>query len=98
MEQNSNLENPVTRRFLVSGRVQGVWFRASSKQQAGLCEVTGYAKNLQNGQVEVLLQGTAANVVKVYQWLHHGPRLARVENVLEVDARDAQIFDVFKVL
>lgn len=98
MEQNSNLENLVTRRYLVSGRVQGVWFRAATKEQAALCEVNGYARNLQNGSVEVVVQGKDQNVSKLFEWLHQGSRLARVEAVVEVDASGSLVFDDFKVM
>ena len=86
MAADSNLANAVTRRFLVSGRVQGVWFRASTKQQAEQVNVCGYAKNLQNGSVEVLLQGMTADVQAVAHWLLQGPRLARVDKLQEVNA------------
>ena len=50
-------ENISSRRFIVSGNVQGVFFRASAKKEANRLGVKGYAKNLQSGQVEVLAQG-----------------------------------------
>ena len=65
----------------VSGKVQGVYFRASSQQQAIECGVSGYARNLADGEVEVLLCGEQDKVDKMLEWLKHGPSTAKVENV-----------------
>jgi len=65
-----------------SGKVQGVWFRQSTKEQALKQGLTGWAKNLSDGRVEVLLCGEADAVAKVQQWLHDGPELARVDKVV----------------
>ena len=68
-------------RFLVAGRVQGVFFRASTREQAlrlGLC---GYAKNLVDGRVEVVASGSDAALGELADWLHAGPPAARVESV-----------------
>lgn len=73
-------------RFLVSGRVQGVCFRASTREQAlklGLC---GYAKNLPDGRVEVLAEGNAPTLDALERWLHVGPPLAKVELVKRSEA------------
>lgn len=68
-------------RFLVSGRVQGVFFRASTREQAlrlGLC---GYAKNRADGRVEVVVSGSDEAVAELEGWLHQGPAAARVQSV-----------------
>ncbi len=73
-------------RFLVSGKVQGVWFRAGTRDQAlrlGLC---GHAGNLADGRVEVLAIGDAGAIEQLASWLQHGPPLARVEAVERRDA------------
>ena len=69
------------RRFFVSGRVQGVWFRASTRQQAERLGLTGYAINLPDGRVEVLACGEESAVDALAAWLWQGPELARVEAV-----------------
>lgn len=74
--------NKVSVHAFVSGRVQGVYFRQSTKEQALKQVVTGWAKNLVDGRVEVLLCGDCDRVEKVQQWLHEGPPLARVEKVV----------------
>ncbi|HET6913299.1 MAG TPA: acylphosphatase [Rhodanobacteraceae bacterium] len=68
-------------RFIVRGRVQGVFFRASTREQALKLGVSGYAKNLADGNVEVLASGSPEALDSLQKWLHMGPPSARVENV-----------------
>ena len=68
-------------RFLVSGKVQGVFFRASAREQARRLVLRGHARNLPGGRVEVLVAGDPAAVDALAQWLSHGPPMARVDNV-----------------
>lgn len=65
----------------VSGKVQGVYFRASSQQMAIEYSLSGYAHNLADGDVEVLLCGEQNNVDKMLDWLNHGPPQAEVAKV-----------------
>jgi len=65
----------------VSGKVQGVWFRASAKEQAERLNITGWAKNLSDGRVEVLACGSKENMKLFYAWLQKGPRLAKIDAV-----------------
>jgi len=71
----------ISRRVVIKGHVQGVMFRASCAREALRENVTGYAKNLPGGSVEVLLEGDADAVEKVLAWCHHGPPAARVDAV-----------------
>ena len=75
---------PATR-FLVTGKVQGVFFRASTRERALALGLRGRATNLADGGVEVIAEGDAAALDALAAWLHHGPPAARVESV----ARDA---------
>jgi len=68
-------------RFLVSGKVQGVWFRASTREQALRLNLQGFARNLDDGSVEVVAQGDEASLALLESWLWQGPRLAKVSNV-----------------
>ena len=70
------------KRCRVKGRVQGVFFRASSQEQANKYNLTGYAKNLPDGSVEVLACGQSPAVEALCDWLWQGPLHARVENVV----------------
>lgn len=65
----------------VSGRVQGVWFRASTQEKAKELGLTGWAKNLPDGRVEVLASGERLLLLELYEWLKQGPELASVEEV-----------------
>ena len=69
------------RKFFVRGRVQGVWYRASTRQQAERLGLAGHALNLPDGRVEVLACGDAASVNALETWLWQGPELASVEDV-----------------
>lgn len=78
-------------RFLVSGRVQGVSFRAYTRAQAVALDLRGFARNLADGRVEVLAVGEAVAVDRLGDWLRTGSPLARVDDVVrsEADAADA---------
>lgn len=69
------------RRFRITGRVQGVFFRDSTRQTARNLELTGYARNMPDGSVEVLGCGSAEALDELESWLQHGPRTAKVANV-----------------
>lgn len=69
-------------RFIVSGRVQGVGFRAATRAQALRLTLRGIARNLADGNVEVLAIGEAAALDALEAWLWHGPSLARVDRVI----------------
>ncbi len=70
-----------TQRFIVSGRVQGVYFRASTRNQALRLGLVGYVKNLPDGRVEVQASGEAAAVDALATWLWQGPPAAQVTDV-----------------
>jgi acylphosphatase len=75
--------DPVIRRFLVFGKVQGVYFRHSTRLEARRLAIRGIARNLPDGSVEVIAQGDAAAIEELRAWLQHGPPEARVEEVRE---------------
>ena len=66
----------------ISGRVQGVFFRAETQRAAVGFNLTGWVRNLANGRVEALLEGEDESVDKMLTWCHIGPPAARVEEVL----------------
>ena len=70
-----------TARFIVSGRVQGVFYRASTCEQARALGLAGHAKNLPDGRVEVLASGSADALEALERWLRRGPPAARVDAV-----------------
>ena len=71
----------VARRFLISGRVQGVGFRWFAHDAAVREGVAGWVRNLPDGRVEALVEGDAEAVTRVERALRSGPRGARVDNV-----------------
>jgi acylphosphatase len=83
-------------RFLVAGRVQGVFFRASTRAEARRLGIGGYAKNLDDGRVEVVAQGDPDAIEQFARWLRHGPPQARVD-ALERDEIDTAPMDGFRI-
>lgn len=67
--------------ILVSGLVQGVFFRANTQSVAQQLGIRGYVRNLPDGRVEVVAEGDEEALKKLIDWCHHGPPLARVERV-----------------
>lgn len=76
----------ICRKFLVSGKVQGVFFRASTRREARALGLTGHAINLPDGRVEVLACGSEDAVGSIERWLHSGPSGAIVDSVEPRDA------------
>ncbi len=66
---------------LISGKVQGVWFRGSAQREARRLGVTGHARNLPDGRVEVLACGEASAVGEMLDWCHRGSDLAEVDGI-----------------
>jgi len=71
----------IGRRCLVSGRVQGVFFRARTRDKALSLGLTGSARNLPDGRVEVVVCGPEERVATCCDWLREGPAMARVDAV-----------------
>ena len=71
----------VRSRLLISGRVQGVFFRDSLRRLAEQAGVAGWVRNLPDGRVEAVLQGPESEVGRLTEWARRGPRRAAVEHV-----------------
>jgi len=80
----------------ISGNVQGVYFRASAQQQAIEYNISGYARNLSDGDVEVMMCGHPENIERMLAWLHEGPELAQVTQVQskQVALQDFSFFSI----
>jgi acylphosphatase len=85
----------ICRRCIVNGMVQGVFYRATTQNKANTLRLTGWAKNLPDGSVEVLACGKKDDVDTLCDWLWEGPRSARVTSVAceEVETQDFSSFD-----
>ena len=81
----------VLRGFRITGKVQGVYFRHSTRIEAERLTLTGYARNLPDGSVEVVARGTVGAVERLRQWLHQGPKMARVEAVTELKLEELKL-------
>ena len=68
-------------RAVVTGRVQGVWYRAHTQQQAMALGLEGYVRNLPDGTVEIVAQGTEERIDALLDWARVGPPRARVDEV-----------------
>ena len=77
---------PSARRFTIKGRVQGVWFRDSTRKVAESLGLSGHAINLNDGNVEVFACGDEAALDQLADWLRNGPPMAKVDQVIEEDA------------
>ncbi len=79
----------ICKRYTITGRVQGVAFRAATRAQAHRLSMSGWARNLANGDVEVLACGDAASQEALHAWLRRGPRYAEVRSVSAEGVDDA---------
>ena len=79
--RQSDAPAQICMRCLVAGRVQGVFFRASTRHQAQTLGLSGHARNLSDGRVEVLVCGDPKQVAKLQAWLRQGPPMAEVSGL-----------------
>jgi len=79
----------------VSGKVQGVYYRASTKQMADLLGIKGFVRNEHDGSVYIEAEGEEGILTKFIQWCHHGPERAEVTYV-SINEGEIQGFEVFE--
>jgi acylphosphatase len=86
-------------RFSVRGKVQGVFFRASTRDQASRLGLTGWVRNLSSGDVELLACGDREKIDMLSNWLWQGPRNAKVTDVIteKLPGSEADVQQGFKV-
>jgi len=82
---------------IVSGRVQGVWFRVNTKQKAEQLGVTGWVKNTHDGRVEAIFEGEESSIKEMIEWCHRGPPQAKIDNVEIDDQMPTNGFDGFSI-
>ncbi|PYP88040.1 MAG: acylphosphatase [Blastocatellia bacterium AA13] len=87
----------IARRFIVRGRVQGVGYRYFAIRAAAGCNLTGYVKNLADGSVEAVAEGSAKAVESFKKELAKGPSFARVTDVAEFEIPPSGRYSRFDV-
>jgi acylphosphatase len=87
----------MTRRYLVSGRVQGVGYRWFAQREAERLSLTGYAANLADGRVEVVAEGEPRALEALEQALARGPRSAQVTGVVTEPVQVPESFTTFSI-
>lgn len=86
----------ICRRCVITGKVQGVFFRQGTKEQALSLHITGWVRNLSSGQVEAFICGEEANIERLCEWLREGPPAAKVQQ-LEIQAVPWQEYTTFEI-
>jgi acylphosphatase len=87
----------VARKFLISGEVQGVGFRYFAQRSSAKHQVRGYIKNLEDGRVEVLAEGSPMSVEEFRFDLAAGPVHSRVENIEELVVEPSGRYPTFRI-
>jgi acylphosphatase len=83
-------------RYLVAGRVQGVYYRAAAAERAAELGLGGWIRNLPDGRVETVAAGPAASITEFAAWLWQGPPAARVD-AIQVEEWSEEVPDGFAV-
>jgi Acylphosphatases len=87
----------VARKFLISGEVQGVGYRYFAQRAAARHQVTGYVRNLPDGRVEALAEGSLADVEAFMHDLATGPAYSNVANVEEINLEPSGSYSSFRI-
>jgi len=88
----------IRRHILISGRVQGVCFRAEAKIRANHLGISGFVKNLEDGRVEAVMEGEEKKIEKFVKWAKRGPMFAKVTNVEIIGEEYVGEFGEFKII
>ena len=85
-------------RFVVQGTVQGIFFRQFTKDHADNLGLTGFCRNLEDGTVEVVVEGEGGKIERLLGFLKEGPAHAQIRNVVSEEKKWSGDFKKFKVL
>lgn len=94
LQTNTDIE---TLEVVVTGKVQGVGFRAATVRHAHLYKVNGWVRNAPDGSVEALLQGPVDHIDQLLSWLHKGPDRAQVDHVETRRSYDDKRYSYFQL-
>ena len=93
-----SLESVIRRvHVFITGKVQGVFFRAETKKQASESGLTGWVRNLNDNRVEAVFEGSENNVRKMIDWCKKGPRFAHVKGVKIAEETPVNKFEDFEI-
>jgi len=81
----------------IKGKVQGVFFRANTKEQAEKQNISGWVKNTSDGRVEAVFQGDDSSVDDLIEWCHQGPSMSKVSDVTVESIDTDELFDGFSI-
>lgn len=81
----------------ISGRVQGVYFRDSTREQALILGINGWVRNLPDGRVEAVFQGDDDKIQKMLEWCRQGSPMSRVEDVQVEDITELPEYKGFRI-
>ncbi|WP_457575703.1 acylphosphatase [Desulfomarina sp.] len=87
----------ITKKVIVKGKVQGVFFRDYTKRQATSLGLTGWVRNLADGSVEALLFGEEELIKSMLNWFHEGSPHSRVDEVLVYDVKADKSCSSFEI-
>ncbi len=95
-QSESNSPDAACLRVLISGRVQGVGYRYSTRERAIALGIVGWLRNLPDGRVEALIAGETAQIANMVEWFHNGLPTAKVTAV-ETEEQTLQQFETFEI-
>ncbi|MEN8210724.1 MAG: acylphosphatase [Thermodesulfobacteriota bacterium] len=84
-------------KVIISGKVQGVFYRAETKKAADKLNIKGYVKNLSDGSVEAVFNADQSKINHMIKWCHKGPAASRVDNILTQRIEQSENFDTFEI-
>ncbi len=91
------MEGKTLIKVIISGRVQGVFYRVETRNTAHELGIKGYVKNLADGSVEAVFQGNSKAVTQMVEWCKRGPVGAKVSNVVAEKIETPPDFETFKI-
>ena len=94
--QHSKTTQKTCLRVLVSGRVQGVGYRYSTREKAIALNIAGWVRNLPDGRVEAMIQGEAHPIDSMMKWFYEGPPAAKVTGI-KTEQQSPQAFETFEI-
>jgi len=94
-----SINNPTHQlHLLIQGSVQGVFFRTNTRRKASELGLTGWVKNLPDGQVECLVQGEKENLQNLLKWCWSSPGYSDVRDIQSTWQEPAEIFSMFRIV